>query len=175
MRRLAPFIVIAALGVSLLLGWLNPSPTPPPSSAVRGGRAPVLSTYNDPNGETRAVIERIRPFLAGPPPLLPASGGDSESAPPAKAAPPLPPTPTPPPPDVAVVFRTRVSALLRQPDNRLAVVLVDSSGETRQTKTLNVGDVFMGPWRLAALTPNEAVLANGRMERRVPLFGRGVE
>lgn len=169
MRPAALAFLLLVAAASFWLGWLHPGQVEGRLQLTRHPHpAAVQSALPNPNAETLAALDQLGGALAGPPPPRPVPSVDPEGAPrpPPRA---VKPVALPAPPDVGLLFRRQISAVVRR-DGGLGVLLVDSTGETRQTRLLKVGDVYMGSWRLAALTPDEAVLRDGREERRVALF-----
>jgi hypothetical protein len=166
-----PAILLLALGApaAVLAGWAWPGSPPAPlrvTRHVRPGPALVLTSAN---GDTLSSLTDAELDIAGPV-ATPSSGGDpvdAELAPP-PAPPPAPPRPPPPP--VEAVFRRQVSAIVDEGAGRMAVLLVETGEETRQTRVLRPGDLFVGRWRLAALSSDGAVLENGKQRRPVSFY-----
>lgn len=166
---LACALLVSVGAAGFLIGWLAPGGAVEPVTVARHPGRSVAAPLPQPNDETASALLDLDEALSGPAPARAAFAGDPDLArpPPRRRVEPVPPVPAP---DVAVLFRREVSAVVGRPGADLGVLLVDSSGETRQTRVLRVGDAFMGGWKLAALTPSEAVLRDGEQERRVALF-----
>ncbi|MES2033607.1 MAG: hypothetical protein V4466_05480 [Pseudomonadota bacterium] len=171
---LAPLPVVAAF----MLGRFSPGAPAATVSAERAGARAAHRALGD-RADATVAIEELAGYVADDHfagPATPDTGGDpvppsfDESAPVPQAAPPPPepPPPPPPPPDVGVVFRRQVSAVVIDPNGRLAVLLMDGG---RATRRLQVGDRFEGSWTLISLTREAAVLSDGGRMRRVPFFG----
>lgn len=173
MRALPLALIVLAALLSFMAGWLNPGRVEEQVVATRHPRAAMLQPVRYPNLETAAAVNVLKRYMMGrEPPAPTSSGGDPDNPAPPKPAKPVraAPPPPPPPPDVAAIFRNQLAAVVQR-GGAPAALLVDSSGETRSSRLLKIGDVFMDRWRLTGLTTNEAVLNDGKQERRVPLFG----
>ncbi len=172
---LAAVAVALATAMAFLAGRLIPPPAQPspqplavgrfaPSSAGASRDWPVAS----PNAAIGQSLEALAAGLprSAAPAAVASAGGDP--VPPAASAPPPPP---PAPPDIAAIFRRELSAIFRGPEG-LSVLVVETSGDGRQARLLHVGDTFQGPWRLAGLTQDAAILQDGAEMRRVPLYAQ---
>ena len=151
--------------IALLTGWAIPGQPAAPLSVTRYPHNTPTELLARPDEATGAALPDLTTALSGM--MAPKTVSAPEGAPPPKYRPP----PPPPPPDVALVFRRQVSAVIDQGAAGLAVLVVDSTGEVRQSRLLRIGDSFAGGWRLAGLTMDEATLRKGDQQKRVPLYG----
>jgi hypothetical protein len=152
-----------------LLGWLAPdAPQVAALSVVRhGGAGGDAAPLIRPGARLTADVDGLQSDLAAPPPARPIA------AVPPQPRRPVGLTPAPVMHDVGPVFRNRASAIVRLANGRLAVLLAPGAGDGR-SRMLHVGESFDDRWRLAGLTMNEAILADGKSTERVPLFGDAV-
>ena len=151
----APILLVAAL----LIGWLAPGAPEEPPSVTRGlGGGEALTLR--PGEGAAAAVRVLRTLRSDPAP----------PAPPPEPAPP-PPPPPPPPPDVAVVFRSALRAIERDPfTGSLSALMSDPAAPGPQTRSIRVGDRFDG-WRIQDITETAVTLTRGRERRVVQLYG----
>ncbi|KRA65823.1 hypothetical protein ASD79_00630 [Caulobacter sp. Root655] len=165
-----PALLLLALGapVAVLTGWTWPGSPPAPLRVTRHVRPAPALVLTSANGDTLSSLTEAELDIAGAAPPSPSAGDpvDAELA----LAPAPPPPPLPPPPPVEAVFRRQVSAVVDEGAGRMAVLLVETGEETRQTRVLRPGDLFVGRWRLAALSSDGAVLEDGKQRRRVSFY-----
>ncbi len=160
----AAALLLAAGVAALAAGWAAPGRPPEPVSVTRFAQGQPSQVLPRPDEASAEALGDLADKLEG---AEPAAAGPDEGGDPAP-----PPGPAPPPePDIALVFRSQVSAIINRGPDGLAVVLREQAVDGGRSRLLRVGDSFEGGWRLAGLTMDEAVLRRGREEKRAPLYG----
>lgn len=159
MTRWLPFFVPILLAAAFVIGWLAPGLPEEPSTVTRGVGAQDTLTLRPGEGAA-AAVRFLRTLRSDPTPPAP------------PVAPPPPPhPPPPPPPDVAVVFRTALRAIERDPfTGSLSALMSDPAAPGPQTRSIRVGDRFDG-WRIQDITETAVTLTRGRERRVVQLYG----
>lgn len=162
MTRWLPLFAPILLAGALLTGWLFPGKPEEPPMVTRGVGSGDALTLRPGEGSS-AAVRFLRTLRSDPaPPVI-----EVEAPPP--PPPPLPPPP--PPPDVAVVFRSALRAIARDPQTgALSALMSDPAHLGPQTRTLRSGDRFDG-WRIDDIAEDAVTLSRGRERRVVRLYG----
>ncbi|MBN8529834.1 MAG: hypothetical protein J0M36_11465 [Caulobacterales bacterium] len=157
--RFLPFLFAIPV-IAFLLGMAFPGlPEDPPAvtRGMGGQRAEMLRP-----GETAAAAVRfLRTLKSDPPP-----------PPPPPPPPVYVPPPPPPPPDVAVVFKSLLAGVEKDPaTGRLYALVRDSASPTPQIARMAVGHRFGDGWRISEISETAVTLRKGRETRVVRLYG----
>lgn len=159
MSRLVPIVLPIVLLAAFLFGWVFPGRPEEPLGVSRGAGTSVGLTLRP--GET--TVDAIR--------FLRTLRSDPLPPPPPPPPPIVLPPPPPPPPDVAVVFKSLLSGIERDPATGVYRALIrDPAAAGPQIKVMSVGDGFVDGWRITEVTAGAVVLGKGRDVRVVRLY-----
>lgn len=161
MRWVAALCILLTL--ALLGGWALPDRPSEPLGVRRGNGPAPTGLMLRPGESTLASVNFLRTLLSDP-------------QPPAPPAPPpvviIPPPPPPLPPDVAVVFRSALRGIARDPETgELSALIQDPVAFGPQISSRKVGDTFGDGWRISGLTEYAVTLEKGDETRLVRLYG----
>lgn len=152
----APLLVL----LGFVLGWTFPGRPEAPLGVTRGvGQRSELTLR--PGENSSQAVRFLRTLRRDPLP-----------PPPPPPPPPIVVPPPPPPPDVAVVFKSALSGIERDPATGVFRALVRNpmSGSS-QTTPMGLGSKFVDDWRIKEISSDAVTLAKGREIRVVRLYG----
>lgn len=153
-------IILLAMTLAVLalpFGWAFPARPEEPPAVVRGATAQSRLTLR-PGDSTIDAVRFLRTLRADPTP------------PPPPPAP--PPAPPPPPPDAAVVFKSVLRGVQRNPDTGAFEVLIfNPAAPPPQIDAISTGALVLGDWRITAISSQSVTLTRGRDVRVIPIYG----